>query len=98
MDKSPGGWDIIRLMTTRDVIAANVRARMAWVGMTYKELQLAMGWSRGTAHNKLHGITGMTAEEIERVAAHLGAEPGALFEIPEGFANSMKQKDYSMAA
>lgn len=85
-------------MTTREVIAANVRARLAWAGMSHKELQLAMGWSARTTHNKLYGDTALTAEEISTVARHLGTEPGALFEIPEGFSSPSASSKTALAA
>ena len=73
--------------TPRDVVAANVRARMAWKRISRNELALRFGWSRKTAYNKLEGLTGFSDNELAAIAEILGLDdPGPLFSVPPGFA------------
>ncbi len=69
----------------RYVVAANIRARLAWSTMTFAELQEKMGWTRRTTHNKVHGHTGLVAEEVAAIAELLGCDPGTLYKVPDGF-------------
>lgn len=84
--------------TTVQVIAANVRARMAWLGISVNEVQAAMGWSRRTVYNKLHAVTPFNADELDQVAGHLGCEPGDLFRVPEGFTGPSVSSTSALAA
>jgi hypothetical protein len=74
-------------MSTRQIITANIRARMAWSGMTVHDLQTAMGWSRKTASNKLHGSSPFSTDELEKTAELLRCAPGDLFAVPECFSS-----------
>lgn len=71
---------------TRIVVAANMRARLAWLGMEARELQAAMGWSQRTTYNKLHGVTAVSADELPRIADVLSTDPGSLYQVPNGWA------------
>lgn len=73
-------------MTTREVVAANVRARMAWAKMPQAELMARFGWSKRTTHNKLYGFTGLTDDELAGLAEVFDLDdPGLLFRVPDGF-------------
>lgn len=85
-------------MSTSEVIAANVRARMAWAGISANEMYEAMGWSRRTGYNKLHAITSLTTAEVEHLAEQLGCEPGDLFKIPESFSSPSGDPNAALAA
>lgn len=79
-------WRIVASMDTRQVVAANVRARLAFMDLGYGDL-MALGWKRRTIANRLRGIIGFTAEELAQLAELFGLEdPGVLFRVPEGFA------------
>lgn len=76
-------------MTTREVVAANVRARLAWARIPQAQLMARFGWSKRTTHNKLYGTTGLTDDELAGLAALFDlADPGLLFRVPDGFAVS----------
>lgn len=73
-------------MTPRQIVTGNIRARLAWLGVKVETLQSAMGWSRRTVYNKLHGITAISADELDAIARHLGLEdPGPLYRVPDSF-------------
>jgi hypothetical protein len=73
-------------MTTRELVAANLRARMAWRRMTHADLMARFGWSKRTAHNKVAGLTGLTDQELAGLAELFGVgDPGVFFRVPEGF-------------
>ena len=68
------------------IIAANLRARLAWADMKHQDFALRMGWSRHTCHNKLHAVSALSAEEVSRAAQILGIDdPGLLFSAPPSF-------------
>jgi len=69
----------------RYVVAANVRARMAWAHMTQAQLQQRMGWTRRTTHNKVYGHAELTAAELVTIAELFGCDPGVLYRVPDGF-------------
>lgn len=72
--------------TLTAVIAGNLRARLAWLGIKHHDFAAKMGWSRHTCHNKLNGLSGLNAEEVGQAAKVLGLEdPGLLFAPPGGF-------------
>ena len=70
---------------TRALIAANIRARLAWAGITDKQVMERLGWPRRTSYNKLHGITAITAEELQVLAEAFDISIDALFEAPPNF-------------
>lgn len=73
-------------MTRRDVVAANVRARIAWLGVSGPQLAAALGWKERTTFNKLRGTYSFTADELAQLADYLGlADPGPLYRVPETF-------------
>ena len=83
---------------TRNVVAANVRARMAWAGITVAELERLMGWSRRTSYNRLHARNPFTIEELVKVAALLECEPGDLCRIPLSFSSPSGDVNAAIAA
>lgn len=73
-------------MSTREVVAANVRARLAWTRGNHAWLRQEMGWSQRTVQNKLAGVTPITAEELAALAGLFGLDdPGLLYRVPDGF-------------
>lgn len=86
-------------MTTRELVAANVRARMAWQRIPQVELMGRFSWSKRTAHNKLYGFTGLTDGELAGLAEVFGLDdPGAFFRVPEGFAISAPESAWTTLA
>jgi hypothetical protein len=73
-------------MDATQVIAANVRARLAWHRAPQELLKEELGWSARTVHNKLYGITAIKPEELARLAELFGLnDPGPLYRVPETF-------------
>lgn len=73
-------------ISVREVVAANVRARVAWKRIKQARLEKHFRWSSRTAYNKLHGITGFTDAELQGMAELLDLEdPGPLFSVPPSF-------------
>lgn len=85
-------------MGTRIIIAANVRARMAWAGMSVNALGEAMGWSRRTASYKLHGKTPISTDEVDTLAGLLCCSPGDLMSVPEVFSSLSVSSNSVIAA
>lgn len=77
--------ELAPVQTSDQVVAANVRARLAFLGVNDLYLAERLGFSRRTMYNKLHGITRWTAEEVADAARVFDTIPGALYEIPDGF-------------
>lgn len=72
-------------MNMRQIVAANVRARLAFHDMGYAELE-ALGWKTRTITNRLRGRLGFTAEELAQLAVLFGLDdPGVFYRVPDGF-------------
>lgn len=82
----------------RGLIAANIRARLAWSGVSATEVENKLGWSKKTTYNKLHGITSWTAEELEIIAEALDVPADALFQEPPNFPSLSSPSASSNAA
>ena len=74
-------------MTHTDaVVAANVRARLAWSGYTLSSLAPLVGMSQQSLSNKVRALRSFSADELARIAGVLGlADPGPFYRIPDGF-------------
>jgi hypothetical protein len=73
-------------MDTTQVIAANVRARLAWHRAPQDFLCQELGWSSRTVYNKLGGRTAIRPAELVRLAELFGLpDPGAFYRVPDGF-------------
>src|SRR5687767_7472565 len=71
---------------SRQVVAANVRARMGWLDMSPPDLARLLGCSVRTAYNKRAGITVFSPEDLDRLAKKFElATPAPLYEVPPGF-------------
>lgn len=88
----------IGAMGTRVIIAANVRARMAWAGISVNQIGDLMGWSRRTASYKLHGKTPITTDEVDTLAGLLSCSPGDLMSVPECFSSLSASSNSAIAA
>lgn len=67
-------------------MAANVRARIAWMGLSGQELADKMGWKQRTVSGKLRGAQRFNEEELVALAQLFGlADPGPLYRVPETF-------------
>lgn len=81
---------------TRQLVAANVRARLAWSGLRQVHLMARFGWSKRTAYNKLTGVTGFSDDELSSLAELFGLkDPGPLFRVPEGFPISVSESAWT---
>lgn len=83
---------------TSQVLAANVRARMAWFELGVGDVADRMGWTRRTAYNKLHAITPFSTDEVDGLAQLLGCEPGDLFSVPDSFSSPSASSETPIAA
>jgi DNA-binding XRE family transcriptional regulator len=78
--------DLQDIEIRRSVVAANVRARMAWLDMSRPELAKKAGITRRTLFDRLEGTRPFKDDQLWKIAAALGLEtPAPLFEIPPGF-------------
>lgn len=68
--------------TTRAAIAAEVRAAVAYAGITQAELSQRTGMGPGTLSSRLSGATGFGAEEIQSIGLALGIDPLTLLARP----------------
>ena len=72
--------------TSRQVVAANVRARIAWLDIDKQVMAKRIGLNQQTFSNKTKGIRGFNDDELDAVARELGLpNPSLLFVIPPGF-------------
>lgn len=72
--------------TKRAVVAANVRARLGWSGLSGVEAGRRLGISHGSISNKLRGATPFTGDELAKLAELFGlGDPGPFYRMPEGF-------------
>jgi hypothetical protein len=67
------------------MVAANVRARLAFHGINPHSLAKHLGFTNRTMYNKLHGITRWTASEVAAAAKAFNTTPGDLYETPDGW-------------
>lgn len=73
-------------MTTREIIAANVRARLAWHGLSATTVAKHLDLSQQGLSGKLTGTRRFTTDELDILAELFGlADPGPLFRAPEGW-------------
>jgi hypothetical protein len=74
------------LPPSRHIVAANVRARMAWLDLSPADVAKELHGSQRALYNKLLGVTPFKSDELDILAHLFGmANPGALYEVPEGF-------------
>ena len=73
-------------MRTQDIVAANVRARLAWQRMTNDDACYVAQCSPRSFRNKLAGVYPFRPDELDRLAPYLGIEDvSELFRIPTGW-------------
>lgn len=73
-------------MRTQDIVAANVRARLAWHRMTSEDACFVAQCSPRSMRNKLAGVYPFRPDELDRLAPYLGIEEvSELFRIPTGW-------------
>lgn len=73
-------------MEPTEVIAANVRARLAWHKVSQEVLRSHLRWSARTVQNKVHATTPISAVELAKIAELFGLDdPGPLYRVPESF-------------
>lgn len=83
-------------METNVLVAANVRARMAWHRLPQARLKDELGWSQRTIQNKLGAVTGITSDELVRLAKLFGlSDPGPLYRVPDGFSPELSGRSPS---
>ena len=71
---------------TKELVARNVRARLAWHRVQQQTLKSRMGWSQRTLQNKLSAVTALTIDEVVALANLFGLDdPGPLYRVPETF-------------
>lgn len=80
-------------MDTNVLVAANVRARMAWHRLPQARLKDELGWSQRTIQNKLGAVTGITSAELVKLAKLFELpDPGPLYRVPEGFSPELSSR------
>lgn len=68
------------------VVAANVRARLAWRKITGQQAAKLLGLSQQSMSNKLRGVTPFSFQQLVELAELVGMEdPGPFYRLPEGF-------------
>lgn len=65
--------------TLADVVAANIRARAAYLGLSQIQIARELGWSKTTVQQRWHaGSRPWKIEDLEALAPLLGVEPWEL--------------------
>lgn len=73
-------------MRTQEIVAANVRARLAWTRMTTDDALHVVQCSARSFRYKLAGVYPFRPDELDRLAPYLGIDDVAeLFRVPAGF-------------
>lgn len=72
-------------MTMQQIVAANVRARLAWAQVGHDAAARAAGCSIRSFRYKISGEYGFRPDELAGLAQLLGVEIGALFQVPDSF-------------
>lgn len=73
-------------MTTQEVVAANVRARLAWMRLAQPEAAEAAGCSMRAFTGKLAAKYPFKPNELGKLAELLGLDdPGAFYRVPPDF-------------
>jgi hypothetical protein len=76
-------------MSMQEIVAANVRARLAWGQISHDAAAQAAGCSIRSFRYKISGEYGFRPDELAGLASLLGlADIGTLFRVPEGFVTS----------
>lgn len=76
-------------MTTQDIVAANVRARLAWLRKTNVDAARHIGCSIRAFTGKSHGSSPFKPNELGKLAAFLELDdPGPLYKLPPDFPTS----------
>lgn len=87
------------VMTLKDVhtvVAANVRARLAWRELSGSTAAAHLGMSQQAMSNKLRAVTPFSTDQLVRLAELVGLEdPGPFFRIPEGFPPPISEESES---
>lgn len=85
--------DMKDVETRRAVVAANVRARMAWLDMSRPELATRIGINQRTLFDRLEGNRPFNDDQLWLIAEALGLEtPAPLFEVPPGFPPAVRSR------
>jgi hypothetical protein len=73
-------------MRTQEIVAANVRARLAWARLTMDDALYVAQCSARSFRYKLAGVYPFRPDELDRLAPYLGVEEvSELFRVPAGF-------------
>lgn len=73
-------------MRTQEIVAANVRARLAWRRMTMDDACYVAQCSPRSFRNKLAGVYPFRPDELDRLAPYLDVnDVSELFRIPTGW-------------
>ena len=68
------------------MVAANVRALLAWKGLSGQKAAALIGIKQRSMSNKLRGVSPFTADELLVIARLLGLDdPGQFYRWPTGF-------------
>lgn len=64
-----------------DIVAANIRARAAYLGLSQVQIAEALGWSKATVQQRWHaGSRPWKLEDLEALSPILGVEPWQLLQ------------------
>lgn len=82
-------------MTMQETVAANVRARLAWLQIGHDEAAAAAGCSLRSFRYKLSGQYGFRPDELGGLALILQCDVGDLFRVPDGFVTSVSESAWT---
>lgn len=83
-------------MTMQEIVAANVRARLAWAQIPQPEAASAAGCSLRSFAYKVSGEYGFRPNELAGLAELLGLDDlGFFYRVPEGFAISVSESAWT---
>ena len=79
----------------QEIVAANVRARLAWGRISHDAAARAAGCSIRSFRYKISGEYGFRPDELAGLAGLLGCDIGDLFRVPEGFVTSVSSSAWT---